>query len=1070
MGVSSVWSCSHRYSTKISLTKVIVTLTLCAVTIPATWAAELYVESVSGSDTGNCQSQLSPCGTLTYALNQAISGDTINIALFSICQQSSGETFPLALKDGVAIIGDPDWKALGFAYPRVEIRSPTGMIFHNDGTSPLSTATRLAGVILSQGAHANGNVFIKLDLADQTLSPRIDHNYFLSETGYQETGIALVGVDASASTCSPTIDTNTFYRTYEAVLVDPGPGGGADTFSPAIDANTFSTCPYPVTYDLNGATAGTVAGSVTNNQSSSTTGADVSFLVAADGTPGLAVNPTISGNTLSGAANIVVNGFWWQPGGDVTFSPTISNNSLTATDGCNLDASSWMDGGSGNFTFAPVLRGNPTMSATEANFYLRAPYWGVDGNVAYAPTISGNTMTGTRSNAVQLSLPQMISVSTSSEENRFSPSITDNVITAPANFGVLVGITNIDNGRFVSDMTISGNAITDAGGGGIGLGFNQFQGVTGLDWAITISNNTITGPSSTYQGIYLTEYLMSYSGTGTLDVTLAGNTVTGAGSSGIAASPVVSFGSQNATDVTVLVSGNTVTGADNDGIALYFSGQTSNTLDARITDNVLQDNGQSGLGVTSYGLGSNGILVACNTMTGNEYGATQDIQDDPPADFGGGNRSSPGNNVLTGNSSFDLLNWDEAPLAARFNYWGTTDAPTIDAHIYDDNENATKGAVDFSDFLSAAPTVAVAATLTDAVVADVAPVGASIGDTLEYTTTIMLPAGSCGDTALVFTCDVPTNTTLVPGSVTTSKGTVTSESPVQIEVGVVSAGETVTVTWQETIDSGTQVSSQGTVTAARSGATLSDDPDTAAASDPTVTALAQQAGAEPIPTLGQWALLLLGGLLLLLGISLLRRGRVATAGLAMVLALGSALAGATPWHDTIRRHKECTVTASTVKNVVASGETVTLTLADGASITVPRQTLTVNDLRTLAERPNLAGLSEADRLIELTRLRVARRVERAARQATWDAMTPAERFRLRAQQRIERRQQKAARVAARRNPLALLAEGVPIVARVTSNGDGTIRNTCLDIYPSEERARAEAERSFVRRRPRRPRG
>jgi len=1042
-----------------------VALLFFGVRAPAAWAADLYVELTATSSDGanDCQTQSSPCLTLTHALTQAVSGDTIHLALFHICSASSGETFPLALKDGVAIIGDLDWQQLSLAAPRVQISAPSSTIFHNDGTSPLSPATRLAGVVLAYdfNVHANGNVFIKLDLADQTLSPRIDHNYFWSAAGYEETGVALVGVDATAATCSPTIDSNEFYRTYEAVLVDPGPGGGDDTFTPTIDANTFTNCPYPVTYDLLGATAGTVAGSVTNNHSSTTTGADVSFLLAASGTPGLAVNPTISGNTFAGVDNIVVNGNLWQPAGDVTFSPTISNNSLTATDGSNFSASSFMNGGSGNVTFAPVLRDNPTMSATEHNFFLRAPYWNVDGNVSHAPTISGNRMTAAAGDAVLINLYWML-VSASSQEKGISPTIVGNVIEAPAGNGVLLDLDDLRVGRFVSDMTISDNVITSPGIAGIGLSFYDFIDVTGLDWTITLDNNTIT--EATFSGISLSEYSMSYAGSGTLDFTVAGNTITDAGAYGILASPAYSFGSRNATDVTVLVSGNTVSGAVHDGVNLYLSGQTGNTLDARITDNVLQGNGWSGLQWHSGGLGSNGALVACNTMTGNEYGAWQDIQDDPPADFGGGSRSSPGNNVLTGNSFTDLLNWDDAPLAARFNYWGTTDPLAIDAHIYDDNENANKGAVDFSDFLTAAPTVTVAATLTDAVVVDLAPPGASLGDTLEYTATIMVPAGGCGDTALVFTCDIPTNTTLVAGSVTTSKGAVTSESPIHVDLGSVSAGETVTITWREVADSGAQVSCQGAVTAARSGTTPSDDPDTPTAADPTVTALLQQAAAEPIPTLGQWALLCLGGLLLLLGVSLLRRGRVAAAGLAMTLALGSALAGAAPpRRDGAKPRKEHTVTASTIKSAVVSGETATLRLADGTSITVPRRTLRVNDLRALPERPDMTDLSEADRLIELTRLKVARQAERAARQAAWDAMTPAERFRERAQQRLENRQQRAARVAARRDPLAVLVEGVPVVARVTSNGDGTVRNTFLDLYPSEELARAEAERFLNRR-------
>ncbi len=52
---------------------------LCAAS-PALAANTLFVDASAGSDTSNCQSQASPCQTITYAVSQAGDGDTVQIA------------------------------------------------------------------------------------------------------------------------------------------------------------------------------------------------------------------------------------------------------------------------------------------------------------------------------------------------------------------------------------------------------------------------------------------------------------------------------------------------------------------------------------------------------------------------------------------------------------------------------------------------------------------------------------------------------------------------------------------------------------------------------------------------------------------------------------------------------------------------------------------------------------------------------------------------------------------------------------------------------------------------------
>jgi fibro-slime domain-containing protein/uncharacterized repeat protein (TIGR01451 family) len=84
------------------------------------------------------------------------------------------------------------------------------------------------------------------------------------------------------------------------------------------------------------------------------------------------------------------------------------------------------------------------------------------------------------------------------------------------------------------------------------------------------------------------------------------------------------------------------------------------------------------------------------------------------------------------------------------------------------------------------------------------------------------------------------HTAVVPGSVTTSTGTIVSESPVRIEIGSLSPDQTVTASFRVTVDSPVpagvkEISNQGQVNSAELPAVRTDDPALGGASDPTVT-------------------------------------------------------------------------------------------------------------------------------------------------------------------------------------------------------------------------------------------
>jgi len=144
------------------------------------------------------------------------------------------------------------------------------------------------------------------------------------------------------------------------------------------------------------------------------------------------------------------------------------------------------------------------------------------------------------------------------------------------------------------------------------------------------------------------------------------------------------------------------------------------------------------------------------------------------------------------------------------------------------------------------------------------------GDTLLYEVTIW-NEGAIDATGVVFTDTPDSHTTLVEGSVSTSKGTViegntAGDSSVGVAIGTVLGGgpatETVTISFQVTINDPLppglyQVCNQGTIDSNEAPPVITDDPDTSASNDPTCTPL----GRPPIhhiPTTSEWGMIAMG--------------------------------------------------------------------------------------------------------------------------------------------------------------------------------------------------------------------
>jgi len=114
----------------------------------------------------------------------------------------------------------------------------------------------------------------------------------------------------------------------------------------------------------------------------------------------------------------------------------------------------------------------------------------------------------------------------------------------------------------------------------------------------------------------------------------------------------------------------------------------------------------------------------------------------------------------------------------------------------------------------------------------------SAGDTIAYTITIN-NSGSGTANNVVLTDTIPQNTTYIQGSAFSSKGTITSESPVfQVAIGVVkpNSSELITVTYKVLVTTSVdQIENQGFVNSDETGPHPTDDPDTPAEDDETKT-------------------------------------------------------------------------------------------------------------------------------------------------------------------------------------------------------------------------------------------
>ncbi|HUK34886.1 MAG TPA: right-handed parallel beta-helix repeat-containing protein, partial [Vicinamibacterales bacterium] len=449
----------------------------------------------------------------------------------------------------------------------------------------------------------------------------------------------------------------------------------------------------------------TISPTISGNTISNMTSEGISLLVAAAASSSaqMTIQPSITGNSLATVGDVAIGvpaSLLGRGNVNVDFSPTISNNTISEANNGGIALTWALRGGTSSIPFSTrtprtaqgleaTLRPKPTQApgGTLTSNAL------IDGNKVQPPGPSGNGS----ANGPGIDL--------------FYPDLSD-----WQNLNV--------------DWTISNNTIRTVHRDGIAVS-NSSASSSSISSA-SASRRPITASAIAANAISKSDAFNSDSGS--FNLTIAGNTVSDAGDSGV----VVSLFETSLSSVqqSMLINNNSISGAAAAGILISISGSTMSSDLIDVNQNTVTAN-QTGMAVFQGSLapgGVNPMLLRCNTITGNSGdGIAVTSTNSQLPDFGGGNLASPGNNQIFGNgdhvTTFDFNNGSAVTAQAQNNYWGSATGPVPATQI--------SGPVNFTPFLTGPPTACAVVTPPATHFGVTAPASATAGSPFTITVTAL---------------------------------------------------------------------------------------------------------------------------------------------------------------------------------------------------------------------------------------------------------------------------------------------------------------------------------------------